>query len=75
VSWRELIKILHLSSAATLDCFISEMAVTKVSMALAYSPAAASDTARAIADEDTVRLRPIISSNSCSVSGGGPSGR
>jgi hypothetical protein len=38
-------------------------------------PAAASETARAIAELDTVRFRPIISSNSASLSGGGPSGR
>lgn len=49
--------------------------MTKVSIALAYSPAAASDTARAIAEDETVLFRLIISSNSCSVSGGGPSGR
>lgn len=51
-----------------------EMAVTSVSIALAYSPAAASDTARAIAELETVRLRPMISSNSVSLMGGGPSG-
>lgn len=68
-------RILHRSSAATLDCLMSDIAVTNVSMALAYSPAAASDTARAMADDETVRLRPMISSNSCSVSGGGPSAR
>ena len=38
VSWRELIRILHLSSDAILDCLISEMAVTSVSIALAKSP-------------------------------------
>jgi hypothetical protein len=38
-------------------------------------PAAASETARAIAELDTVRFRPIISSNSASLNGGGPSGR
>lgn len=43
------------------------MAVTSVSMALDISPAAASDTARAIAELLTVRLRPMISSNSCSL--------
>uniref|UniRef100_A0A1B0A2K5 Uncharacterized protein n=1 Tax=Glossina pallidipes TaxID=7398 RepID=A0A1B0A2K5_GLOPL len=39
-------------------------------MALEYSPAAASDTALAMAELLTVRLRPIISSNSTSVSCG-----
>lgn len=38
VSCRELMRILHLSSLAILDCLISEMAVTKVSIALANSP-------------------------------------
>lgn len=44
--------------------------MTRVSIALAYSPAAASETARAIAELETVRLRPIMSSNSCSLIGG-----
>lgn len=38
VSWRELISILHLSSLAIFDCFINDIAVTKVSIALAKSP-------------------------------------
>ena len=98
---------------ATFDCLIKDIAVTSVSIALAYSPetqkvqlvstmnkirvngskkkiiileieitqdnaenlpAAASETARAIAELETVRLRPIISSNSASLMGGGPSG-
>lgn len=46
---------------------MSEMAVTSVSMAEAYSPAAASLTARAMALDDTVRLRDITSSNSASL--------
>lgn len=37
VSCSELTRILHRSSLATLDCFISEIAVTKVSIALAKS--------------------------------------
>lgn len=45
MSCKELIKILHRSSCATLDCFINEIAVTRVSIALEYSPAAASETA------------------------------
>jgi hypothetical protein len=45
VSCNELISILQRSSCATFDCLISEMAVTKVSIALEYSPAAASETA------------------------------
>jgi hypothetical protein len=36
-------------------------------------PAAASETALAIAELETVRFRPIISSNSASLNGGGPS--
>jgi hypothetical protein len=39
-------------------------------MALAYSPAAASETARAIADDETVLFLDMISSNSCSLRGG-----
>jgi hypothetical protein len=63
-------RILHLSSLATFDCLISEMAVARVSIALVYSPAAASDTARAIAELLTVLFRPMISSNSASLIGG-----
>lgn len=55
---------------ATLDCLMSEMAVTSVSMALANSPALASATARAMALLDTVRFLDIISSNSASLIGG-----
>lgn len=55
---------------ATLDCLMSEMAVTRVSMALANSPALASATARAMALLDTVRFRDMISSNSASLMGG-----
>lgn len=43
------------------------MAVAKVSIALEYSPAAASDTARAIAELLTVLFLFIISSNSVSL--------
>lgn len=43
-------------------------------MADAYSPAAASLTARAIALDDTVRLRDITSSNSASLMTGAPRG-
>ena len=60
-------RILHLSSWATFDCFIKEMAVTKVSMDEAKSLTAASCTALAIAEEDTVRFLAIISSNSTSL--------
>lgn len=49
---------------------MSEMAVTSVSMADAYSPAAASLTARAMALDDTVRLRLMTSSNSASLMAG-----
>lgn len=73
MSCNELIRILHLSSCATLDCLISEMAVTKVSMAFAYSPEDASVTARAIAELDTALLRFIVSSNSASEIAGGAS--
>lgn len=54
VSWSEAIKILHRSSLAILLCLMSEMAVTSVSMALAYSPALASCTAREMALLETV---------------------
>ena len=54
VSWREEMRILHLSSPATLLCLIREIAVTRVSIAEAYSPAAASWTALAMAELDTV---------------------
>jgi hypothetical protein len=46
---------------------MSEMAVTKVSMALANSPDAASVTALEIADLETVLFLPITSSNSASL--------
>ena len=59
-------RILHRSSWATFDCLIREIAVTNVSMADEYSPAAASDTARAIAELLTVLFRAIISSKSTS---------
>ena len=39
VSCRELMRILQRSSLAILLCLMSEMAVTRVSIALAYSPA------------------------------------
>ena len=67
-------RIRHRSSCATLDCLISEIAVTNVSMADAKSLAAASCTARAMALELTVRFLAMISSNSTSlnpVDGGG----
>lgn len=64
MSCREEMRILHLSSPATLLCFIREMAVTRVSMAEAYSPAAASCTALAIAELETVLFLLMISSNS-----------
>ena len=71
-------RIRHLSSWATFDCFIKEMAVTKVSMDEAKSLTAASCTALAIAEEDTVRFLAIISSNSTSLiaapGGGYPGG-
>jgi hypothetical protein len=67
VSCNELISILQRSSFATFDCLINEIAVANVSMALEYSPAAASDTARAIAELLTVRFLLIISSNSVSL--------
>lgn len=35
---KELINILHLSSCDTLDCLINDIAVTRVSIAPAYSP-------------------------------------
>ena len=38
VSCNELIRILHLSSLAIFDCLMREMAVTRVSIALAKSP-------------------------------------
>lgn len=63
-------RILQRSSFATFDCLIREIAVANVSMALAYSPAAASLTARAIAELLTVLFRPMISSNSASLIGG-----
>jgi hypothetical protein len=52
---------------------IKEIAVDNVSKAQGKSPAAASDTARDIADEATVLLRLIISLNSSSLTifGGG----
>jgi hypothetical protein len=55
---------------ATFDCLINDIAVANVSMALAYSPAAASLTARAIAELLTVLFLPMISSNSTSLIGG-----
>lgn len=39
-------------------------------MALAYSPAAASETALEMAEEETVRFLDMISSNSCSLMAG-----
>ena len=62
----DVISTLHRSSFATRDCRISDIAVTSVSIADAYSPAAASDTARVIALHETVRFRFIISSISAS---------
>lgn len=70
MSCRELIRILHLSSLAILDCLINEIAVTKVSIALANSPALASCTALDIALLETVLFLWKISSNSCSLSAG-----
>lgn len=70
VSCSDVISILQRSSFATFDCLMREIAVARVSMALAYSPAAASLTARAIAELLTVLLRPMISSNSTSLIGG-----
>lgn len=64
VSWRLEIRILHLSSLATLLCFIREIAVTRVSIAEANSPLAASWTALAMAELETVRFLLMISSNS-----------
>jgi hypothetical protein len=48
-----------------------EIAVTKVSIALANSPAAASDTALEIAELDTVLFLLMTSSNSASLIAGG----
>lgn len=38
VSCKELMRILHLSSLAIFDCLINDIAVTRVSIALAKSP-------------------------------------
>ena len=65
----DVMSTLHRSSFATRDCRINDIAVTSVSIADAYSPAAASDTARDIALHETVRFRFIISSISASDSG------
>ena len=72
MSCNDVIKIRHRSSCATLDCLISEIAVTSVSIALAKSFDAASCTALAIAELETVRFRAIISSNSASLSPAAP---
>ena len=56
VSCSEWMRMRHRSSPATFDCLISEIAVTSVSIAEAYSPFAASCTARVMADVDTVLL-------------------
>lgn len=63
-------RILQRSSLATLDCLMSEIAVTRVSMALANSPVLASATARAMALLDTVLFLDMISSNSDSLMAG-----
>lgn len=64
---KHLLKFIHYTISITLLCLMREIAVTRVSIALAYSPAAASETALAIALLDTVLFLLITSSNSWSL--------